>query len=192
MHQGDQQLLNLCLQGDDSAWEAMVNSYARRIFILSCRYTNSRDEAEDLTQEIFIRIYQNLRTFRSDAGSFQNWVLRLGRNLIIDHYRQKRRFQRSGGSQEIESMNLMDDKIPSPHRNVEQAEASRILREALQYLSPERREAIILRDLEGMGYHEMAERLGIPEGTVKSRINRARLELARHLTRRRVCEYAVA
>jgi len=189
---GDQKMLNLCLEGDDGAWEVMVNSYNRRLFSLSCRYTNDRDEAEDLTQEIFIRIYQNLSTFRSDVGSFQNWVLRLGRNLIIDHYRQKRRFRQYGGSEEIEAMNLTDEKVPSPHRNIERDEASRLLRGALKFLSPERKEAIVLRDLEGMGYQEMAEFLGIPEGTVKSRINRARLDLAKLLSQRRVLNEAIA
>jgi RNA polymerase sigma-70 factor (ECF subfamily) len=182
---GEQKLVERCLQGDDAAWEAIVNSYGRRIYNLSYRYTSRRDEAEDLTQEIFIRVYQNLKSFRSDAGSFQSWVLKIGRNLIIDHYRQTRRFQQSGGSEELESMSIEDDKVLSPHRVAEQAEASRFLRDGLQSLSPELKEAIILRDLEGMAYQEIAGLLGIPEGTVKSRINRGRLELAKLLMKRR-------
>jgi RNA polymerase sigma-70 factor (ECF subfamily) len=179
----DQQLVKRCLQGDDYAWEAIVSSYAGRIFRLCYRYTNRRDEAEDLTQEIFIRVYQNLRSFRSETGSFQNWVLRLSRNLIIDRYRQARRFQQFGGSLELEGMHLEDLSRPSPQRKMEQAEASRIIRTALLTLSPENQEAIILRDLEGMGYQEMAEILGIPEGTVKSRISRGRMALAKQLSR---------
>jgi len=159
--------------------------YAKRVYNLSYRYTGRREEAEDLSQEIFIRVYQNLNSFRSDVGSFQSWVLKVGRNLIIDHYRQSRRFQHSAGSEEMESMKLEDDKLPNPERLLEQDEASRFLRDGLQSLPPELKEAIILRDLEGMAYQEMADMLGIPEGTVKSRINRARLELARLLTKRR-------
>lgn len=182
---GDEKMVERCLQGDDTAWEAVVNSYARRIYNLTYRYTCRREEAEDLTQEIFIRVYQNLKSFRADSGSFQSWVMKVGRNLIIDHYRRTRRFQQTAGTEEMETMNLKDDKVLNPHRSVEQSEASLFLREGLQALAPELKEAIILRDLEGMAYQEIAELLSIPEGTVKSRINRARLELAKLLTKRR-------
>jgi len=182
---GDYKLVERCLQGDDAAWEAIVNSYGRRIYNLGYRYTNRREEAEDLTQEILIRVYQNLKSYRAESGSFQNWILKVARNLIIDHYRQVRRYPQTGGSEELESMNIPDDKLPNPQRNIEQAEASRFLQDGLQALSPELKEAIILRDLEGMGYGEMAGLLNIPEGTVKSRINRGRLELAKLLIRRR-------
>lgn len=182
---GDEKLVERCLQGDDAAWESIVTSYTRRLYNLSYRYTNRRDEAEDLTQEIFIKIYQNLKSFRSDAGSFQSWILKVGRNLIIDHYRQSRRYQQVAGSEELETMNVKDDKAPNPHRAVEQLDAARFLMEGLQGIAPELKEAVILRDLEGMAYQEMADLLGIPEGTVKSRINRGRLELTKLLTRRR-------
>jgi RNA polymerase sigma-70 factor (ECF subfamily) len=182
---GNDKLVERCLQGDDAAWESIVTSYSRRIYNLSYRYTNRRDEAEDLTQEIFIKVYQNLKSYRSDSGSFQNWVLRVGRNLIIDHYRQARRFQQAGGSEELETMNVKDDRTPNPQRAAEQLEASRFLMEGLQALSPELKEAVILRDLEGTTYQEISEMLGIPEGTVKSRINRGRLELTKLLTKRR-------
>lgn len=185
MLSGDNKLVERCLQGDDAAWETIVNMYAKRIYNLSYRYTGRRDEAEDLTQEIFIRLYQNLTSFRSDAGNFQNWVFRVGRNLIIDHYRHGRRFQQSAGTEEMEEMKLEDDKLPNPHRMIEQDEASRFLRDGLQALAPELKEAIVLRDLEGMAYQEIADLLGIPEGTVKSRINRGRIELAKLLSKRR-------
>ena len=182
---GDERVVERCLQGDDAAWETVVNLYAKRIYNLTYRYTCRRDEAEDLTQDIFIRVYQNLKRFRADTGSFQSWIMKVGRNLIIDHYRRTRRFQQAAGTEEMENMNLKDDKIPSPQRSAERTEASRFLMEGLQALSPELKEALILRDLEGMSYAEIAELLGIPEGTVKSRINRGRLELAKLLTRRR-------
>lgn len=182
---GDEKVVERCLQGDDAAWETVVSQYAKRIYNLTYRYTYRRDEAEDLTQEIFIRVYQNLKSFRSESGSFQNWILRVGRNLIIDHYRRTRRFQQAAGTEEMEHMNLKDEKVASPQRAAEQSEAARFLSDGLQSLSPELKEAIILRDLEGMPYLEITELLGIPEGTVKSRINRARLELAKLLTKRR-------
>jgi RNA polymerase sigma-70 factor (ECF subfamily) len=182
---GDNKLVERCLQGDDSAWESVVNLFGKRIYNLSYRYTNRRDEAEDLTQEILIRVYQNLKSYRAESGSFQNWVMRVARNLIIDHYRQVRRFPQAGGSEELETMNIRDDKIPNPQRAAEQEEASQFLRDGLQSLSPELKEAIVLRDLEGMAYGDMADILNVPEGTVKSRINRGRVELAKLLIRRR-------
>jgi len=182
---GDHRLVERCLQGDDAAWENVVTSYGRRIFNLSYRYTNRIDEAEDLTQEILIRVYQNLKSYRPEAGSLQNWILRVARNMVIDHYRQGRRYPRAGGSEELEKLNIGDDRIPNPQRASEQQEAARFLRQGLQALSPELKEAIILRDLEGMAYQEIADMLGVPEGTVKSRINRGRLELARLLMKRR-------
>jgi RNA polymerase sigma-70 factor (ECF subfamily) len=182
---GEQKLVERCLQGDDAAWEAVVISHGKRIFNLSYRYTNRKEEAEDLTQEILVRVYQNLKSYRPEAGSFQSWVLRVARNLIIDRYRQSRRFAQTGGSEELETLNLADSNIPNPQRVAEQNEASRFLQGGLQTLSPELKEAIILRDLEGMAYNEIAELLQIPEGTVKSRINRGRVELAKVLIKRR-------
>jgi RNA polymerase sigma-70 factor (ECF subfamily) len=179
----EQSLVRECLQGDDLAWHLIVRRYAGRIFCLCRRYTGRREEAEDLTQEIFIRIYQNLRTFRTETGSFQNWAMRLSRNLIIDKYRQTKRSPLLGGSWELEEMHLEDQSQPDPQRCIEQAEASRLIGKALRALSQENKEAIILRDLQGMGYHEMAKVLGVPEGTVKSRINRGRLALAKQLSR---------
>ena len=182
---GEHKLVERCLRGDDAAWEAVVKSYGKRIFNLSYRYTNRRDEAEDLTQEILIRVYQNLKSYRAESGSFQNWLLRVARNLIIDHYRQVRRYPQTGGSEELETMNIKDEKVPNPQRAVEQVEASKFLQNGLQSLSPELKEAVVLRDLEGMAYNEMADLLNVPEGTVKSRINRGRLELAKLLMKRR-------
>ena len=182
---GDAKLVERCLQGDDAAWEAIVTTYARRIYNLGYRYTGRTDEAEDLTQEIFIKIYQNLKAFRPEAGNLLNWILKVSRNLIIDHYRQTRRFQHTAGSEEMETMNLSDEKLPDAHRLMEQSEASRFLRDGLQALSPELKEAVILRDLEGMAYQEIAQLLNVPEGTVKSRINRGRIELAKLLVKRR-------
>jgi RNA polymerase sigma-70 factor, ECF subfamily len=182
---GDQKLVERCFHGDDGAWEAVVSSFGRRVYNLSYRYTNRKEEAEDLTQEVFIRVYQNLKSYRSEQGSFQNWILRVARNLIIDRYRQIRRFPQPGGSDELETMPIIDEKALNPQRAAEQAEASRFVQDGLRSLSPELKEAIILRDLEGMAYHEISDLLGVPEGTVKSRINRARIELAKLLMKRR-------
>jgi len=182
---GEKRLVERCLQGDDSAWEVIVRNYGKRAYNLSFRYVNRRDEAEDLTQEIFIKVYQNLKSFRPDMGSLQNWILKIGRNLIIDRYRQSRRFQAVGGMEDMEAMNLKDENTPDPLRAAEQEEAAAFLMSGLVALPPELKEAVILRDLEKLSYQDITNLLAIPEGTVKSRINRGRLELAKLLIKRR-------
>lgn len=185
MLSGDEKLVERCLRGEDAAWETIVSAYGKRIFNLSYRYTGRKEEAEDLTQEAFIRVYQNLKTYRPEAGNFVNWLLTLSRNVIIDRYRQTRRFRQTGGSEELEALNIEDDRLPDPQRAAEQEEAAEFLHEGLRSLPVELREALILRDIEGMAYEEIARLMSVPEGTVKSRINRGRLELAKLLARRR-------
>jgi RNA polymerase sigma-70 factor (ECF subfamily) len=142
-------------------------------------------DAEDLTQEILLRVYRNLRSYRVEAGSLKNWIMRVARNLLIDHYRQKQRNPQSVGSEEMEAMNIRDEKELSPHQAAERRESSQFLLDGIQSLSFELREAVILRDIEGMAYHEIADLIGVAEGTVKSRINRGRIELTRLLVKRR-------
>ena len=185
MLSGDQKLVERCLEGDDAAWETVVRLYGKSIYNLSYRFSNIREDAEDLTQEILLRVYRNLKSYRSEAGSLKNWILRVGRNLIIDSHRRQRRQPRSAGSEELEMMNIRDETAPNPQRSVERREAARFLMSGIQSLSFELREAVILRDLEGMAYNEIADLLSVPEGTVKSRINRGRIELTRILVKRR-------
>lgn len=182
---GDQKLVERCLEGDEAAWETVIRSYSKSIYNLSYRFTNRSADAEDLTQEILLRVYRNLRSYRIEAGSLKNWILRVARNLLIDHYRRQRRSPQSVGSEELEAMNIRDEKELNPQQVVERGEASRFLLDGIQSLSFELREAVILRDLEEMAYHEIADFIGVAEGTVKSRINRGRIELTRLLIKRR-------
>jgi RNA polymerase sigma-70 factor (ECF subfamily) len=170
----DRLLVLACLKGDERAWESMVRSHTRRIFNFCLRFTGRRDEAEDLTQEIFIRVYRNLGSFRVDSGNLQSWILSVARNLIVDHYRKERRFHSWLGSEEMEAIQVEDRKILNPSRAFDQAEASRLLSLALTALSPELRETVELRDVEGMSYQQVAETTGVSEGTVKSRLFRGR------------------
>ncbi|MBN2321236.1 MAG: sigma-70 family RNA polymerase sigma factor [Acidobacteria bacterium] len=185
MLSGDQKLVERCLEGDDTAWETVIRSYGKSIYNLSYRFSNRKEDAEDLTQEILLRVYRNLKSYRSEAGSLKNWILRVARNLIIDHYRRQRRLPPSAGDEELETMNIRDETAPNPHQAFERGEAARFLMDGIQSLSFELKEAVLLRDLEGMAYHEMADCLNVPEGTVKSRINRGRVELTKLLIKRR-------
>ncbi|MCC7499156.1 MAG: sigma-70 family RNA polymerase sigma factor [Bryobacterales bacterium] len=183
----DAQLVVRCLAGDEAAWENLVKVHTRRVYSVCYRFTNNDGAAQDLTQDVFIRVFRTLGSFRSGEGSFGVWLSRLTRNLLIDYYRRSK-LERS--SEPIEDQLLvLEQKTGAASRTdhmLAGREASELLQGALQKLSPELREAVILRDIEEMEYKEIAQILTVPEGTVKSRINRGRAELGKLLRRRRV------
>jgi RNA polymerase sigma-70 factor (ECF subfamily) len=177
--------VELCLRGDEDAWEAIIKLYGKRIFNHALRLIASRDEAEDITQEIFIRAFINLRGFRSETGSFRNWLFRVGRNLIIDNYRKKKRLRATMAPDELESLRLEDFRTPNPQHLIELEEAAIFLRKGLMTLSPEIKKALELRDVEGLSYFEIAQVAGVSQGTVKSRISRGRVQLGKFIIKER-------
>jgi len=178
-------LVSRCLSGDETAWEQFVRLHTRQVYALCYRFTGSGQQAQDLTQEVFLRVFRTLKSFRSTEGSLGTWLARLTRNLLIDHYRRSRQ-ERVTDSIE-ERLPMMEEAGGAPpDQALAGREASEVLQRALQKLSPDLREAVILRDLEEMEYREIAQVLEIPEGTVKSRINRGRAELGRLLRNRRL------
>lgn len=186
----DSTIVERCLSGDDAAWEELVRAHTRRVYGICYRFTGKDSEAQDLTQEVFLRVYRSLGSFRSSEGSFSTWLARLTRNLLIDHYRRTRneRVTDSIEEQLPGSEGRTEEKFRStsrPDSVVAGREAGELLQAALSRLSPELRETIILRDLQEMEYREIADVLSIPEGTVKSRLNRGRAELARLLKKHR-------
>ena len=183
----DSDLVERCLAGDESAWEDLVRMHTRRVYSIAYRFTGNDTQAQDLTQDVFLRVFRRLKSFRAGEGSFQVWLARLTRNLLIDHYRRSR-LERASDSIE-DSVLVLESKTAVESRTdsrVVGREASELLQGALQKLSPELRETVILRDLEELEYREIALALKVPEGTVKSRLNRGRAELARLLRRHRV------
>ena len=182
----DSNLVAQCLTGDEAAWETLVRTHTRRVYGFCYRFTNKDSEAQDLTQEIFLRVFKSLKSYRSDEGAFVTWLTRLSRNLLIDHYRRTRQ-ERVTDSIE-EQLPMIEERTAGaarPDTILAGREASEALQAALQRLSPDLREAVILRDLQEMEYREIAGVLKIPEGTVKSRLNRGRAELARVLRQQR-------
>jgi RNA polymerase sigma-70 factor (ECF subfamily) len=181
-------LVARCLHGDETAWEDLVRINTRKVYALCYRFTGSGSEAQDLTQEVFLRVFRTIKSFRSDEGSFATWLSRVTRNLLIDHYRRTRQ-ERVTDSIE-EQLPMMEEvgaaASARPDHALAGREASEILQATLQKLSPDLREAVILRDLQEMEYREIAQVLSIPEGTVKSRINRGRAELARLLRKQKL------
>ena len=181
-------LVTECLRGNEAAWEQLVRVHTKHVYALCYRFTGSASEAQDLTQEVFLRVFRTLKSFRSAEGSFGTWLSRVTRNLLIDHYRRTRQERVTDSIEgqlpvlEVEGTGI----AARPDQALAGREASEILQAALQRLSPELREAVILRDLQEMEYREIADVLGIPEGTVKSRINRGRAELGRLLRKQKM------
>src|SRR5579885_3322864 len=181
-------LIAQCLSGDETAWEQLVRQHTRHVYALCYRFTGSAAESQDLTQEVFLRVFRTLKSFRSAEGSFGTWLARVTRNLLIDHYRRTRQERVTDSIEEqLPTLEQSEEaSMPRPDRSLAGREASEILQAALMKLSPELREAVILRDLQEMEYREVARVLNVPEGTVKSRLNRGRAELARVLRRQKL------
>ena len=184
-------LVRRCVAGDAAAWQEIVQQYNRRIYNICYRFSGSTDDAADLTQDVFIKIYRTLGTYDGTKAAFMTWVTTVTRNLLVDHFR-KGKYDRvtdsldaTPGNQEdgLSIADQLEDQRVSPEQRVQSQETQKMVHAALQKLSPELREAVILRDLQDMDYKEIAIVLKVPEGTVKSRINRGRTELARLLQR---------
>jgi RNA polymerase sigma-70 factor (ECF subfamily) len=155
------ELVRRCRAGDGAAWEEIVQTYSRRIYNLAYRFTSRADTAEDLTQEVFVRVYRSLDQYDSKQGDLQNWLMRLARNHL--HTRTN-----------------------SVQKEMERRELGAQVQAGIDKLSPDLRTCVILRDIEELSYQEIVDLLKIPEGTVKSRINRGRIELAKILRRMKV------
>jgi len=184
-------LVRRCVGGDAAAWEEIVQRYNRRIYNICYRFAGSAEDAQDLTQEVFIKMYRTLSTYESQRGAFMTWVTTMTRNLLVDHFRKTKQDRVTDSldtaASEHEDAMPLSERIPdsgvAPDVRVQSRETGETVHRALQKLSPELREAVILRDLQDMDYRDIATVLKVPEGTVKSRINRGRAELARLLQR---------
>jgi len=169
----DTSLVERCLRGEPHAWEELVRTHTRRVYAICYRFTSKENDAQDLTQEVFLRIFKTLGSFRAGEGSFTVWLTRLTRNLLVDHYRRTKQDRVTDGIDE--KLGMLEEKTGQYSRTdglLAGREAGELLQAALEKLSPELREAVILRDLEELEYREIAKVLSVPEGTVKSRLNR--------------------
>ena len=183
------ELVRRCRAGDGAAWEEIVQTYSRRIYNLAYRFTSRADAAEDLTQEVFIRVYRSLDQYNPKQGDLQNWLMRLARNLIIDDYRKRQRAPQDEAAEDLEDHQYhLRASGGTVQREMERRELGVQVQAGIDKLSPDLRTCVILRDIEELSYQEIVDLLRIPEGTVKSRINRGRIELAKILRRMRVVE----
>ncbi len=175
----DGQLVRCCLEGESSAWEELVIRYSRRVYNVAYQFTGRHEEAEDLTQEIFLKIYRSLSTFDLDAA-FLPWLIRVSKNMCVDHYRKRRR-ERLLVHGNWEKITNVACTRSDPYQKVFSRERRAILLRGLEQIPSDLKAVVILRDLQGLTYQEISEATSLPEGTVKSRLNRGRLELARFI-----------
>src|SRR6185437_4414677 len=184
------QIVRRCMDGDSAAWAEMVRAHHRRVYSLCYRFTGNAADAEDLTQDVFLKIYSNLSGFDGTRGSLVVWIATMTRNHLVDHFRRNRNLRATSSldegwdaTDELKPVDRLLSGAPSPHQVAVQKELGKMVQGALARVSVDLREAVILRDLQDFDYKEIAQALGIPEGTVKSRISRGRAELARLLER---------
>ena len=174
------EIIERCLNGDQAAWDEIVRRHRRLVFNVAYKFVGSSELAEDLAQDVFVKVFKSLETFDRRAN-FQTWLVSVSRNLCIDHYRSVRK-EREAIARDIDPADLAPAAPGrSAYAELEQRDRVQLLRAALDRLAPALRTAVMLRDVQELTYQEIADRLGLPEGTVKSRINRGRTELARHL-----------
>src|SRR3954454_18358418 len=184
-------LIEQCLAGDQLAWEQIVRQNWRKVFNVAYKFVGKHDEAEDLAQDIFVKIFKSLGTFDRRAN-FQTWLISVSRNLCIDHYRSVRKERET-----IDRGVVADDLAPvstepSPMAALEHRDRVTLLRYALAQLPDTLRTAVLMRDIQELSYQEIADKLRLPEGTVKSRINRGRTELARQIRKLRAEDFPSA
>ena len=181
----ERRLIERSRRGDQAAFDVLVRRYERQVYSTAYRLTNSYDDASDIAQEALVRAWNNLKSFRGDA-SFSTWLYRIVTNIFLDERkRQRARPQRSlEEALELEENTVVrqfEDPAPSPQDRVEEAERWQLLQAAISTLPPPQRVMVVLYHTENRSYEEIAAIMGLPMGTVKSRLNRARLALKNRL-----------
>jgi len=182
-------LVQQCRNNDVAAFEALVNRYKNKVYNFVYRMVGNPDDAEDVTQEVFLKVYKRIQYFRGES-SFQTWLFRIATNQCVDRSRKLKR----GIQQTVSLYETPDDnddssgtqrEIPDneadPLRYVTREELRQVVQEGLARLSDKLRAVLVLYDIQGMSYEEIARTLGVPIGTVKSRLFNARAQLARRI-----------
>ena len=172
----DQKLISDCLRGRTEAFGVLVERYQDRLFNAVCRFLDSAEDAQDVVQESFLSAYQSLRGFKGGSRFF-TWLYRIAMNHAIDLKRKRRTLQYLEPHHEEDSQPVDKSEFSRPSEKAERQEEQEMLQRALAQLSGEHRIVLILKDIDGMKYEEMAETLDVPIGTIRSRLHRARLEL---------------
>jgi RNA polymerase sigma-70 factor (ECF subfamily) len=188
MFRSDTEVIKRVQNGDPLAWGQLVKQHTGRVFNLCYRFVGRSDLAEELTRETFITVFKHLSTHRQEQRSLLAWIVGITRNLIIDQYRKTRDVRAAVSTDATgDEASISSSEILFSHASSggawEGNESVAPLHRALQQLSPDLREAVILMDLENFSCGEIGAILNIPDGTVKSRVNRGRVDLAKSLRR---------
>ena len=163
------------------SWDDLVRQHSSRVYRLAYRLTGNKHDAEDLTQEVFVRVFRSLASYT--PGTFEGWLHRITTNLFLDMARRRQRIRFEGlGDQAV---GLLRDDEPTPAQAFDARHLDTDVQQALEALAPEYRAAVVLCDIEGLSYEEIAATLGIKLGTVRSRIHRGRAQLRAALDHRR-------
>jgi RNA polymerase sigma-70 factor (ECF subfamily) len=170
-------VLTRCKAGDALAWQALVRQYQARIYGIAYHYLCNAEDARDVAQEVFVRIYQNIESC-TDAKMFIPWIIRIARNACIDHLR-RRKARPHGRDVALDEVRELPCQGNTPEQQWTADSRKRLMYRALNELTDLNREIILLKEIQGMQLEEIASLLRVPLGTVKSRSNRARIELAR-------------
>lgn len=178
----EKSLVERCRKGEDEAWRELVDTFGQKIFSVAYHFTLKREDAEELAQEIFLKIFENLHRY---DGSFPlvAWIVSLSRNLCIDRYRRRKReksFRFVSDDAVAPMLRSQDD----PAADALKKERTKILFSALAEIPEDLAEILVLRDLDGLAYEEIGQALALPDGTVKSRLFRARTEVAKKIRER--------
>lgn len=181
----EQELVAAAKVGDADAFAQLVEANQNRIYSLALRMVGNPEDAADLAQDAFLSAWRGLENFQGEAA-FSTWLYRLASNACIDFLRKEKRKRAAGGvlslddTEEGATLDLPDFEA-DPHRQLERSEVRETIARGLAELSPEHRSVLTLREVSGLSYAEIADLLGLEEGTVKSRISRARLALRKKL-----------
>ncbi|MBC8358290.1 MAG: RNA polymerase sigma factor [Candidatus Aminicenantes bacterium] len=171
-----------CIKGKEGAWKMLVNTYSKNIFNMAYQFAGSYQEAEDLTQDIFLKLYNSLAKY-DFKRNFSAWLLTLAKNHLIDQYRKTKWEKKT--RDDFNEYNLSSEAFENPEEGALKEESKKIIWESINNLPPEIRMTVILRDIQGKNYNEIAEIMSLPLGTVKSRVNRGRLQLAKILNKKK-------
>ncbi len=180
----EKHILAKARKGDIEAFEQLVTMYERRVYSAALRSSMSPEDAADITQEVFLKAWRSIESFRGDSG-FSTWLFRITVNMCVDHARRRHsqpKTERLETADELSKQII--DKCPTPEEHLDNLELGRELAAALDEVSEDHRRIVLLRDVSGLSYTEIADVLKISEGTVKSRLSRARLALRDVLLKR--------
>ena len=180
----DKHIVAQARRGELSAFEELVTRYEKRVYAIALRSSGSPEDAADITQEVFLRAWRSMKDFRGDSG-FATWLFRITMNICVDHARHRQtQPQTMALTNDEDEERPIHDTAPTPEEHLDNSELGRELAAALDEVSEEHRRIVLLRDVSGMSYTEIAEILEVSEGTVKSRLSRARIALRKILLKR--------